>query len=55
MALNIGAALWVASGGEGRLRCSADSPSAAADGLQYRSQVWTHRVGSAATGYTLMS
>ena len=38
MSLNIGAALWVAAGGEGRLRCSADGPSAAADGLLYCSQ-----------------
>ena len=43
MALNIGAALWIAAAGEGRLRCSASGPSGAADGLRYRSQVCARR------------
>ena len=39
MALNIGAALWMAADGEGWLRCQPDGSSGAVNGLPYRSEV----------------
>ena len=40
MALNIGAALWLAASGEGVLRCRPSGPSGTRDAMTYRSEVW---------------
>ncbi len=39
MALNIGAALWLAASGEGVLRCRPDGSSCTGDAMTYRSKV----------------
>ncbi len=43
MALNIGAALWLAASGQGRLRCRPDGPSGARDMTPYQSELCSAR------------